>query len=72
MSLREKGRITLPAEIRNALGITRGDQLEIRAENGAVVLKPIRTVTSKEIKGILGRMKVSIEEAEDALGRENV
>ena len=68
--LREKGRITIPATIRNALGVRSGDQLEVSTKDAAIVLKPVRTITSKEIKGIIGRSKIEIEEIEEALGRD--
>jgi AbrB family looped-hinge helix DNA binding protein len=68
--LREKGRITLPVAIRDALGVSPGDQLEVSAEDEAVVLRPVRVVTSKEMKGILGHTEVDIEETEGALGRD--
>ena len=68
--LREKGRVTIPASIRNALGVRSGDQLEVSTKDAAIVLKPVRRMTSKEIKGIIGRSKIEIEEIEEALGRD--
>lgn len=68
--LREKGRITIPVSIRKALGLREGDRLKLSVKRGAIVLKPERVVTAKEIRGILGPVKVKIEEVEEALGRE--
>ena len=68
--LQEKGRITIPAHIREALGLQEGDHLELSIEKGAIVLRPERRVTAKDIKGIIGPTRVEIEEIEKALGRE--
>jgi AbrB family looped-hinge helix DNA binding protein len=35
------GRITIPAEIRKKFGIKEGDLLEIKAENGKIILTPL-------------------------------
>jgi len=67
--LREKGRVTIPASIRRALGLREGDRLQLSAEGGAIVLRPQRVVTADDIKGIIGPFKVDIEEVEEALGR---
>ncbi|RLG93418.1 AbrB family transcriptional regulator [Candidatus Bathyarchaeota archaeon] len=67
--LREKGRITIPASIRKALGLREGDRLHLSVEKGAIILKPERIVTAREIKGIIGPAEVKIEEVEEALGR---
>lgn len=68
--LREKGRITIPVSIRKALGLREGDRLKLSVKLGAIILKPERVVTAREIKGILGSVKVKIEEVEEALGEE--
>ena len=68
--LREKGRITIPMSIRKALGLREGDRLKLSVKQGAIVLKPERAVTAKEIEGILGSVKVKIEEVEEALSGE--
>ena len=68
--LREKGRITIPVSIRRALGLRKGDRLKLSVKQGAIILKPERVVTAKEIKGILGSVKVEVKEVEEALGRE--
>ncbi len=70
MVLRAKGRITIPASIRRDLGISEGDKLELEASKGALVLKRKNVVTAHDIKGILGRGRVKIEEIEDAVGKD--
>ena len=42
----------------------------LSVERGAVVLRPERTVTARELKGIIGPVEVEIKEVEEALGRE--
>lgn len=39
--VRDKGQITLPREVRQALGIGRGSVLEVRLEEGRLVLEVI-------------------------------
>ncbi len=68
--LREKGRITIPAKVRKALGLREGDRLQLKTEGGAIILAPKRVVTSKQIKGIIGPLEVQIEELEDAFARD--
>jgi len=70
VALRQKGRITVPASIRRALGLREGDRLELSAEGGAIVLRPKRVVTADDIKGVIGPVRVNIEEIEEALGRD--
>lgn len=68
--LREKGRITIPVSIRKALGLREGDRLKLSVKRGEIILRPERVVTAEELKGVLGQVKVKIEEVEEALGRE--
>jgi len=70
VALGEKGRITIPASIRRALGLSEGDLLQVSAERGAIILRPKRVVTTDDIKGVIGPIKVDIEEVEEALSRE--
>jgi AbrB family looped-hinge helix DNA binding protein len=39
--VRKNGQITLPQEVRQALGIDRGSVLELRVEEGRIVLEVI-------------------------------
>jgi AbrB family looped-hinge helix DNA binding protein len=68
--LREKGRITIPAPIRRALGLREGDLLKISTGGGAIILRPKRVVTAEDIRGIIGPLEVEAEEVEVALGRD--
>ncbi len=67
----EKGRVTLPLEIRKALGIREGDVILIEPKGKEVVLRPKRYVSVRETWGIAAAIKkVKIEEIEEAAGRE--
>lgn len=66
----EKGRITIPAQIRRNLGIAKGDKLEITTKDGALILKRKRTVTVSDIQGILSKQRVKLEDIDRAMGRE--
>jgi AbrB family looped-hinge helix DNA binding protein len=66
----EKGRITIPAQIRRNLGIAKGDKLDITTRDGALILKRKNTVTVSDIQGILGKHRVKLEDIDNAVGRE--
>ena len=66
-----KGRITIPARLRRDLGIVQGEVLDISSKKGAIILKRKKVVSVSDMKGILGRPRVKLEEVEDALGKES-
>ncbi len=68
VTVREKGRITLPSSVREALGLREGDRLELSSHLGAVVLRPKNAVTVDKLAGILRIPRVDLEETEEALG----
>jgi len=72
VKLRDKGRITIPAPIREALGLKSGDVLRLLTKGGEIVLKPVKVVSADEIKGIIGPAEVELEDVEEALGRDAV
>jgi len=59
-----RGRITIPPEIRKALGIREGMELEIKIEKEAILLKPRRKISAKDLFGIAGEEKAELEEIE--------
>lgn len=65
-----KGRVTLPAEVRNALGVGMGDRLAfVPIEPGQFLLVALnRSVT--ELKGVFGQpvQAASIEDMNRAIG----
>ena len=66
----DKGRITIPAQIRRNLGIVKGDKLDIVTKDGALILKRKRIVTVSDIEGIMGRHRVKLEDIDNTMGRE--
>lgn len=52
--LTSKGQITLPIDVRNALGVTTGDRVEFVEENGRFIVIPA-TQEAKKLKGLIKR-----------------
>jgi AbrB family looped-hinge helix DNA binding protein len=69
--LTSKGQITIPIEVRNALGLEAGDKIDFfEIEKGKYGLRP-RTGSIMDMKGCIppiGR-SVSIEEMNEAIGQ---
>ena len=71
-TLRSKGRITLPKEVRTALGFKAGDRVEfVLMEDGNYALLPamhsVRTLEGFFYKS--GRKSTSLEEMDDAVAK---
>jgi AbrB family looped-hinge helix DNA binding protein len=49
-----KGQITLPKDARERLGIKAGEKVEVKIEDGRIVLEPLRR-PSESMKGIAQR-----------------
>lgn len=65
--LSTKGRVVLPKEVRDALGLSSGDKLEIDVRDGVVLLRPIRMTT---VDGLLGLLPwAGPQRSEDELDR---
>ncbi len=63
----ERGRITIPSEVRRKLKLRKGAELVIEVEGDFIVLKPVRRIKAKDLLGLAGSEKVSIEEVEGSL-----
>ena len=50
----ERGQITLPKQVRDALGLTKGTKLKIEIEGGRIVMR-------KDVKDALSRLRGSIK-----------
>lgn len=64
-----KGQVTLPREVRSALGVSAGDRLDfVRLEDGAYVIVPA-SHSVRALKGVLPRRAeaVSLEEMDAAI-----
>lgn len=59
-----KGRIVLPQEVRDRLGITPGTEVEIREEDGKAVVKP-----EDDPERIIDRMEQLVEETSSRNGQ---
>ena len=59
-----KGRIVLPKEIRERLGITPGTEVEIHEEDGKAVVEP-----EDDPERIIGRMEQLVEETAQEQGK---
>lgn len=46
----ERGQITLPKEVRDALGLTKGTKLKVEIENGRIILR-------KDVQDALSRVR---------------
>ena len=72
-TLDAKGRITLPAEVRAALGLRAGDKVGfVPARNGGFLLQPMRGDV-RALRGLFaGRVPnpVSVEEMDEAITEE--
>ncbi len=71
IKVRDKGRITLPIEVRKALGVRESDTVLLEIEGSKIVLKPKNVVGVRETRGI-AKHKVKLEEVEEALGRNEI
>ena len=63
----ERGRITIPSEVRRKLKLRKGVELLVEVEGDLIVLKPVRRIKAKDLLGLAGSEKVSIEEIEGSL-----
>jgi AbrB family looped-hinge helix DNA binding protein len=64
-----KGQITIPAEIRQHLGVREGDKLRMTVESdGRVVIRRVE-VSIRQFAGILGkpRRSLTLEEIDEAI-----
>jgi antitoxin PrlF len=69
-----KGQITIPVEVRAALGVSFGDRIDfVEIEKGRFVIVPA-TCSVQELKGLIPKPKkpVSIEEMNGAVAMRNL
>lgn len=70
VELKDKGRVTIPSEIRKALALEKGDRLSIELGEGVIKLRPKKIVSAEEIKGIAKIKRVKLEDVELSLAGE--
>ncbi len=51
-TIRKKSQITLPSEIVTKLGLSEGDQLDVREQDGTIVLLPLAVYPTKYIEDL--------------------
>lgn len=49
-TISSKGQITVPLEIRNRLGLKRGDRVEFVVEDGRTTIRPVRPAENPFVK----------------------
>jgi len=52
-----KGQVTIPKRARDATGLKPGGKVDVRVENGKVVLTPVRKGTKSPFEKIRGTLK---------------
>jgi len=60
MRVTQKGQVTIPLEVRRALGITPGTEVRFELDNGAARLVPHRERAAEEIARIRGAGDVEL------------
>ncbi len=73
-TLTSKGQVTVPKEIRERLGLEKGDQLEFRIdEAGRIIIEPAVPRRRLRIEGLLHKYArhpaPTVEEMNEAIGR---
>lgn len=70
-TLTSKGQLTLPKDVRDALGLKAGDKVEFQQVNGEFIVRP-RNRDARDLAGILyraGERALTVEEMDEALGK---
>ncbi len=70
VEVEDRGRATIPAHLRPDLGMTKGEKLEITSKDGAIILKRKRIAGISDLRGVIARSKVDVEDIEEAPGKE--
>jgi len=66
VSVDDRGRILVPKDLRDKLGIRGGERLSVDERDGEVVLRPVESKESlKELKGVVEDSEVSPDEVKD-------
>lgn len=63
--LKSKSQVTIPKDIVNSLGLSQGDQFEVREEGGKIILIPVAVYPERLIENL----KDEIEEVKLAINR---
>lgn len=67
--MEDRGRVIIPKDIRDRIGIRGGEKMEVEEKDGEVVLRPVKSGESlKELKGIVKDSEIDPMEAKDIWG----
>jgi AbrB family looped-hinge helix DNA binding protein len=63
----KKGQIIIPKEIREKIGITPGDRVEVKVVKSDILISPFREKYTEEAKGVI-KGRLSLKELEELYG----
>ena len=63
----KKGQIVIPKEIREKIGITPGDRVEVKVVKSNILISPFREKYTEEAKGVI-KGRLSLKELEELYG----
>jgi len=63
----KKGQIVIPKEIREKIGITPGDRVEVKVVKSDILISPFREKYTEEAKGVI-KGRLSLKELEELYG----
>jgi len=63
----KKGQIVIPKEIRQKIGITPGDRVEVKVVKSNILISPFREKYTEEAKGVI-KGRLSLQELEELYG----
>ncbi len=66
VTVEERGRVIIPKDMRDKLGIRGGEKLKVEERNGEVVMKPVSSGESlKDLKGVVKKSSLDPMEAKE-------
>ncbi len=66
-TIQDHGRVVIPAEVRQALGLTRGVGVVLRVENGAVVIAGLPKAVRQFQAAVRARMPAGVSLADELI-----
>jgi len=69
-TVKKKGRVVIPSNLRKRLGIKPGTELEVDIKDGGILMRPKRKLSVRDLRGVGGRESVKLEDVEESLGSE--
>lgn len=72
LTIKKRGQVTIPKNIRDLLGLNEDDQLELVIEDGKIVLQPIMTIAKDQAWFWSPKWQQGEKEAEEDIKNERV